>query len=158
MKRGLKAGILTFLLFPIFGGSLFGFVGAASFIIVSMKDHSAYPFSESLIALLLTPIAMIWGSFSLIAAPLALAATYVAIRVGMTGRMSWAETIILLVMCLALIPGATHSIFDAEVIVLSSGYEQKLWLSPWMGKLMFLFSGLLAALALRYLAGRRGLA
>jgi hypothetical protein len=73
----------------------------------------------------------------------ATAALYVAARVGATGRMSWTETILLAVICSVL----SLVSYRNDFLSASSGFA-----------LDFFTCALCAAITLRYLAGRLGLA
>jgi hypothetical protein len=96
--------------------------------------------------LLLVPMVLSLAAFLVAWLPAAVAAIYVATRVGISGRMSWVETVILAVICLGFVPG-----------VVGDFSRNDFWLSGWRSILVFLPSLLLAALLLRYVAGRSGL-
>ncbi len=85
------------------------------------------------------------SSYLVAALPAALAAMYVSIRVGVTARLSWTETVILSVVCLAYTRGAPG--FSRWVFLLDD----------WRNVAVLVPCSLFAALTLRYFAGRRGL-
>ena len=114
-ERGIKAGMLTFFLGPLIGGAAFGLVFAVASLIAALAGGALVPKTAGevllapfvvLLALLLVPPLFAMCSFVVVALPAALAATYVSIRVGMTARMSWTETVVLSIVCLAYTRGA----------------------------------------------------
>ncbi len=150
-KRGIKAGMLTFFLGPPLGGFAFGLIAAVSVIIVKVVDNALEPptIEQALIALiglLLAPIGAAMWSYLVAAAPAAVAATYVSIRVGTAKRLSWMETIILSIVCLAFTPSGADRDIQYDYL-----------LRNWRVALILVPSSLFAALTLRYLAGRWGL-
>jgi len=148
-KRGIKAGMLTFFAGPPLGGAAFGLVTMAGAIIGKVAGATELPtvgeVLSALLALLLMPILTAIWSFLLAALPAAMAAIYVSIRVGTTERLSWAETVVLSVICLAFTLGTNER------------NQYDFLLRPGKEVLIFVPYSLFAALTLRYLAGRWGL-
>jgi hypothetical protein len=143
-RRGFGAGALTLFLGPLLGGVTFGVIGVVNHFIMAAKGHVSGPsmaWADELLFVFLWPTATAFGALLVPAAWLAaaIAAPYVAIRVGATGRMTWAETVFLAIAC-SLLACFTYQ-KDSSSAGLSSA-------------LVFLVCGLCAALALRYLAGR----
>jgi hypothetical protein len=132
---------------PPLGGLTFGILGDVNHIILAVRGqlpniHTT--FGEELSVVFLWPVATALTALLVPGAWLAAAtaALYVAARVGMTGRMTWTETIFLAVIC----AGVTGSIYQMDFWSASSSIAR-----------VFLTCTICAALALRYLAGRLGL-
>ncbi len=145
--RGFAAAALTVFLGPPLGGLTFGILGDVNHIILAVRGQLPVPttFGEELFLFFLWPVATALAALLVPGAWLAAAtaALYVAARVGMTGRMTWAETIFLAVICTAV----TGRIYQMDFLSANSSLARD-----------FLTCVLCAALALRYLAGRLGLA
>jgi hypothetical protein len=144
-RRGVAAGLLTFFLGPPVGGFAYGLVAVVRQ--VSLSVVGQLPEGSTLGPhLLLVPIAFSFAAFLVAAQPALIAALYVAIRVGVTGRVSWIETVVLAIICLGFVPGAADDFVRNDF-----------WASGWKGAVLFLPCLLLAAFLLRYSAGRLGL-
>lgn len=153
-KRGVKAGMLTFFLSPPLSGAALGLFVEVYVLIAGVSGGSlkpktlgevlAFPFVVLLGLALFSLLFAMW-SYWVAALPAALAAAYVSVRVGLTARMSWTETVILSVVCLAYTRGAPG--FSRWVFLLDN----------WQMVASLIPCSLFAALTLRYLAGRRGL-
>ena len=149
-KRGIKAGMLTFFFGPPIGGAALGLVAALALAtsniigLVTGKIHDLSPILGAPLLILGLPILFAMYSYLVAALPAALAAAYVSIRVGMTAHMSWTETVVLSVVCLAYTRGAPG--FSRWVFLLDDWHAAPL-----------VPCSLFAALTLRYFAGRWGL-
>lgn len=131
--RGLKAGMLTFFLGPPLGGAAAGFIAAVTLIIVKVANNELEPSTgeQALIALyslLVLPLAGASWSFFVAAAPAAVAAAYVSIRVGITSRLSWTETIGLSIVCLAFMPSGADRVLHYDYFL--HNRERRLFLPP----------------------------
>lgn len=148
-ERGIRAGLLTFFLSPPLGGAALGIIVSIYMLITAVTRVSpASPLHVPIpIIILLAPISSALLAFLVAGLPAAVAAIYVSIRVGRTGRIGWAETVILSIVCLAFIPVLPTPGVPYYDFLLSHGIAM-LILAPW---------SLFAALTLRYLAGRWGL-
>ncbi len=150
-ERGIRAGLLTFFLGPPLGGAALGLAWTVWLVIVSAADilinrQTVGQVLGALPAIFLMPIVTAMWSFAVAAVPAAVAAIYVSFRVAVTARMSWTETIVLSIVCLVFIPGAQANVLHYDYLLRS-----------WPAVLILGPSSLLAALTLRYLAGRWGL-
>jgi hypothetical protein len=109
-------------------------------LVLAARGQIPWPaFIDELLLFLLVPLAFAVGA--LLLPPVwymsALAALYVVPRVGITGRMTWAETVLLAVICVAVF-GNVYPAQFAEIMR------------------FFLLPTICGALGVRYLAGRRG--
>ena len=104
-RRGFDAAVMMALVGPVVGGAVFGLMTYFNHIILTVRGQIPGPpvLINELLLFFLLPL-----GFALIAPLLphvwymaAMAALYVVPRVGITGRMTWAETVILAVICVA---------------------------------------------------------
>jgi hypothetical protein len=141
-RRGFDAAVMMALVGPVVGGAVFGLMAYVTHIILAVRGQLPRPaesiFNEALLFGVLTL------AFALIAPLLphvwymaALAALYVVPRVGTTGRMTWIETVVLAVTCVAAV-GYVYPEKFLDVIR------------------HFLLPTICGAIAVRYLAGRLG--
>jgi hypothetical protein len=145
-RRGFAAAALTIFLGPAVGGLMFGVIADVNHIILAVRGQIPGPpatFVDELFFVFLWPLATALAALLVPGAWLAvaIAALYIAPRVGITGRMTWAETVVLAIICAA----ATGNVYQMDFLSANSSFERA-----------FLTSALCAALALRYLAGRLG--
>jgi hypothetical protein len=139
-KRGLDAGLLVLFLGPPFGGFGFGIIRYADYVggVATGRITEHHALRSVFESFFLFPLSLALGALLIPAAWLGsgIAAIYTAPRIGVTGHMSLIETVILAVVCAALInrryPLAFPSIFNWELTACA----------------------LFAALTLRYLATR----
>ena len=142
-SRGLLAGLLTVFLGPPLGGITYGLIALvqSTFLIATGQlDRPQRPIQRGAVLLLL-PVVAAAASFLIAWAPVAVAAAYVTARVGMTGKMSWAETAVL----------------AAASLPFSPTFRSAFSTGDWKSIAIFLACSLSSALVLRCLAGRTGL-
>jgi hypothetical protein len=140
-RRGFDAGALTLFLGPPVGGATFGVIAVINHFVPMVKGQlPGHPatFADQLSLVFLFPMIATVAAYFIRAAWLAaaVASLYVAVRVGATGRMTWAETACLALACSLL-----------ACLIYPNDF-------PSINALIFMISVLCAALVLRYLAGR----
>ena len=157
-KRGRKAAAFTFLLGPPLGGAAVGLIWGVFLTILSIaatvgciagarKCPAAPEMIFGFFGVVLMPISCAMWSFFIAGVPAAVAATYVGFRVGITGRLGWAETVIVSIACLAFAPVVRYEILKGGSMNYQRAGLNTLLLLPW---------SLFAALTLRYLPGAGG--
>lgn len=104
---------------------------------------------DLLSGIVLLPILFAIASFFVAAGPVTAAAILVGVKVGLTGRLSWTETVILSIICLVFAYGAKDEQYYVNT---AKDYWEFITLI-----LPLLPSSLFAALTLRFLIKRLGL-
>jgi hypothetical protein len=145
-RRSFAAATLTIFLGPPVGGLIFGVTADVNHLVLAVRGQIPGPpatLVDELSFVFLWPLATALAALLVPGAWLAaaIAALYVAPRVGITGRMTWAETVVLAIICVA----AVGNVYQMDFLSANSSLERA-----------FLTSAMCAALALRYIAGRLG--
>jgi hypothetical protein len=144
-RRATDAAALTLFFGPPLGGIVFGIIGDINHFALLAGGHLPWlhaTFTDELVVVFVWPIAAAFAALIVPAAWLAAAtaSVYVAVRVGITGRITWTETVVLAVLC------SLFACFTFQHDFLSQSLRSSL---------DFLACSVCAALALRYFAGRR---
>ena len=142
-RRGFDVAAVTAFAGPAVGGAVFGLMMWVNQIILAVQQGQ-FPgppvtLLGDLFVLLFLPMTTALMAF--VHPPVwvatVIAALYVGSRVGVTGRMTWAETVLLAVICVAAAANV-YPIHSPEIVR------------------FFLMPAICSALTLRYLAGRLG--
>lgn len=144
-RRAIDAAALTIFLGPPLGGVAFGIIGDINHFALLAGGHLPWLHAtDELVVVFVWPIAAAFAALIVPAAWLAAAtaSVYVAVRVGITGRITWTETVVLAVLC---------SLFACLT------FQHDFLSRNLRSSLDFLACSVCAALALRHFAGRRGM-
>jgi hypothetical protein len=156
-KRGIASGFLTLFLGPPLGGLMFGLLYDLNNMLLTIGGIVPGPsVGGELIFYLWLPLSFAIGSFFVAWESATAAAAYVALRVGLTGRLGWAEVIVLAVICSTLTLTFVSGIrAGTDALLLYINFRiNNLMPGDWGPALELLTCTLFAALGVRWLAGR----